>query len=97
MVTSAGPTCLACSTKLPTYHLQLQLEQQIRHHVAKYYEGWTECDDPTCRNRTRMMSVYGRRCMKSHCRGTVKPEVKATAHRQKPSNVQIIVFGFEIV
>ncbi|KAF8585711.1 DNA polymerase alpha catalytic subunit [Ramaria rubella] len=74
IVTAAGPTCLACSTRLSTTHLQIQLELQIRQHIAKYYEGWTECDDPTCRNRTRMMSVYGRRCMKPSCRGSVALE-----------------------
>jgi hypothetical protein len=27
------------------------------------YEGWTICDDPTCGHRTRIMSVYSRRCL----------------------------------
>jgi len=73
-VKSAGPTCMACSKRISNSHLQLQLDLQIRQHIAKYYEGWTECDDATCRNRTRMMSVYGRRCMKPNCRGSVKLE-----------------------
>ncbi|KAF8507515.1 hypothetical protein BU17DRAFT_78091 [Hysterangium stoloniferum] len=72
IVKSSGPTCLGCAATLPTWHLQTQLELQIRQHIMKYYEWWTECDDATCRNQTRMMSVYGRRCMKPNCRGTAK-------------------------
>lgn len=56
--------------------LQMQLETQIREYISKYYEGWTICDDATCGNRTRMMGVYGRRCLKQGCRGTVAFEVR---------------------
>ncbi|KIJ54743.1 hypothetical protein M422DRAFT_24648 [Sphaerobolus stellatus SS14] len=74
IVSSAGPSCPSCSTRLSNFRLQMQLELQIRQHIAKYYEGWTECNDATCRNRTRMMSVYGRRCMKPNCRGVATLE-----------------------
>ncbi|KAL6306263.1 DNA polymerase alpha catalytic subunit [Sparassis latifolia] len=67
----AGPTCPGCHGRLGTASLQVQLETQIREHIAKYYEGWTVCDDPTCGNRTRMMGVYGRRCLRHGCRGAV--------------------------
>lgn len=53
----------------------LQLESQIRDCINKYYEGWTVCDDPTCRNRAKMMGVYGRRCLRPGCRGSVTFEV----------------------
>ncbi|PCH44462.1 hypothetical protein WOLCODRAFT_105176 [Wolfiporia cocos MD-104 SS10] len=66
-----GPTCPACHTTLGRASLQVQLEAQIRAHVGKYYEGWTVCDDPTCGNRTRMMGVYGRRCLRQGCAGHV--------------------------
>lgn len=33
------------------------------------------CDDPTCGQRTRSMSVYGRRCLRVGCRGAVGFEV----------------------
>ncbi|KIX02849.1 uncharacterized protein Z518_08792 [Rhinocladiella mackenziei CBS 650.93] len=40
-----------------------QLESQIRMQTCAYYEGWLVCDDPSCGNRTRQMSVYGHRCL----------------------------------
>lgn len=56
--------------------MQAQLEAQIRARVARFYEGWTACDDPTCGHRTRMMGVYGRRCLRPGCQGTVAFEVR---------------------
>lgn len=56
--------------------LQAQLECQIREHVGRYYEGWTVCDDAVCGNRSRMMGVYGRRCLKDWCKGKVAFEVR---------------------
>ncbi|KAK0207637.1 hypothetical protein IW262DRAFT_1418425 [Armillaria fumosa] len=68
-----GTACLSptCQKPIPSGSLQLQLEAQIRGHISTYYDGWTVCDDTTCRNRTRMMGVYGRRCLKQECRGKV--------------------------
>ncbi|KAH7920526.1 hypothetical protein BV22DRAFT_1073766 [Leucogyrophana mollusca] len=71
---SSGPTCPACNTPMGIASLQTQLEVQIRACVARYYEGWIECDDATCGNRTRSMGVYGRRCVQEGCRGTVRFE-----------------------
>ncbi|KAI0077749.1 DNA polymerase alpha catalytic subunit [Panus rudis PR-1116 ss-1] len=70
----SGPTCPACQSLLSTASLQVQLETQIRNFIGKYYEHWSTCDDPTCGNRTRSMGVYGRRCLRQGCRGTVKFE-----------------------
>lgn len=72
---ASGPTCPACHTIMGRASMQAQLETQIREHIGRYYEGWTVCDDPTCGNRTRMMGVYGRRCLRQGCRGTVAFEV----------------------
>ncbi|SJL03302.1 related to POL1-DNA-directed DNA polymerase alpha, 180 KD subunit [Armillaria ostoyae] len=73
IVHAHGTACLspACQKPIPSGSLQLQLEAQIRRHISTYYEGWTVCDDTTCGNRTRMMGVYGRRCLKQECRGSV--------------------------
>lgn len=71
----SGPACPACKAPLSPASLQVQLETQIRKSVARYYESWTVCDDATCGNRTRQMSVYGRRCLKTGCRGKVTFEV----------------------
>ncbi|EPT01010.1 hypothetical protein FOMPIDRAFT_1030188 [Fomitopsis schrenkii] len=68
---SAGATCPGCKTVMRTASLQAQLEAQIRAQIARYYEGWTVCDDPTCGQRTRMMGVYGRRCLRPGCQGHV--------------------------
>ncbi|CCM02599.1 uncharacterized protein FIBRA_04702 [Fibroporia radiculosa] len=71
LLSSAGPACPACHTHMGQPSLQVQLEVQIREHVGRFYEGWMVCDDPACGNRTRMMGVYGRRCLQQGCRGTV--------------------------
>ena len=67
-----GPTCPACSKTISPGSLQTQLEVQIlQEHIAKYYEGWTVCDDPMCDYSTRMMGVYGQCCLRSGCKGRV--------------------------
>ena len=87
LLLASGPTCPACQARIGTASLQVQLEVQIREHINKYYEHWTVCNDQTCGNRTRSMGVYGRRCLRPGCRGTVTFEVSlyvllasATAH-----------------
>lgn len=71
----SGLTCPQCHAAVGMASVQTQLEVQIREHIAKYYENWTVCDDSTCGNRTRMMGVYGRRCLRPGCRGSVTFEV----------------------
>ncbi|EIW58350.1 DNA-directed DNA polymerase alpha catalytic subunit POL1 [Trametes versicolor FP-101664 SS1] len=73
-IKSAGVMCTQCRGELSVASVQTQLEVQIRTHIARYYESWTVCDDPTCGNRTRMMGVYGRRCLRPGCRGAVSFE-----------------------
>ena len=58
-----------CAEMLALPSLLVQLDLQLRAFVAKFYEGWLVCDDSSCGNRTRMMSVYGRRCLVEGCRG----------------------------
>lgn len=67
-----GLKCL-CGVMLSVHSLQAQLLVAIRAHVRRYYEGWMVCDE--CRSRTRMISVYGRRCLKSGCKGIMASEV----------------------
>ncbi|KDR67668.1 hypothetical protein GALMADRAFT_146949 [Galerina marginata CBS 339.88] len=73
-----GPTCPACAKTISSGSLQTQLEVQIRESIARYYEGWTVCNDQTCDNRTRMMGVYGRRCLRRECKGRVTFEYSDT-------------------
>ena len=54
----------------------MQLDLQIRAEIGLFYEAWLVCDDQACGNRTRMMSVYGKRCLVQYCRGQMHPEVR---------------------
>ncbi|RUP49347.1 DNA polymerase alpha zinc finger-domain-containing protein, partial [Jimgerdemannia flammicorona] len=65
-----------CNETLSVHSLRAQLLMVIRNHVKRYYEGWMVCDDTACGAKTRMMSVYGRRCLSAGCRGTMKYEVR---------------------
>lgn len=71
IVTPQGVICPSCQKTILPGSLVIQLEGQIRSWIAKYYEGYMVCDDPVCGNRTRSMSVYGRRCLYPGCRGAV--------------------------
>jgi DNA polymerase alpha subunit A len=65
MVTPTGLVCPneTCKTPFTVLSIAAQLESQIRHQTATYYAGYLVCDEPTCGNRTRQMSVYGHRCL----------------------------------
>lgn len=52
-----------CARPFSIISMVAQLENQIRAQTAAYYEGWLVCDDTACGNRTRQMSVYGKRCL----------------------------------
>ncbi|KAF4610852.1 hypothetical protein D9613_006632 [Agrocybe pediades] len=78
ILAASGAACPACSKNISSGSLQMQLEVQIRDAIARYYEGWTVCNDQTCNNRTRMMGVYGKRCLRSNCKGRVTFEYSDT-------------------
>ncbi|PGH02222.1 DNA polymerase alpha subunit A [Blastomyces parvus] len=63
--TANGLVCpnSGCGKPFTVISIAAQLECQIRAQTSKYYEGWLVCDDSSCGNRTRQMSVYGRRCL----------------------------------
>lgn len=52
-----------CAKAISTISVASQLEAQMRQHTGRYYAGWLVCDDSSCGNRTRQMSVYGHRCL----------------------------------
>lgn len=62
-VSPAGVTCDSCGLAMSTLSIVAQLERAVRIATARYYEGWLVCDDSSCGNRTRQMSVYGSRCL----------------------------------
>ncbi|SCV75007.1 BQ2448_8036 [Microbotryum intermedium] len=75
MVSKSGFFCTSmdCLEPLSTASIAIQIDNQIRGAIAKFYEGIMVCDEPTCGYKTRMMSVYGKRCLNPGltCRGTV--------------------------
>ena len=84
MIKPTGITCPACSATVPTPSLAVQLDLKVRAHIAKYYLAWTVCDDEACGARTRMMGVYGKRCLglvKEGCKGSVRLEVGGVVSR----------------
>ena len=64
-VTPEGIVCPApdCRRPFSTLTVVAQLEHAIRTHTSKYYDAHLVCDDSSCGNRTRQMSVYGHRCL----------------------------------
>ncbi|CAH7685382.1 DNA polymerase alpha subunit A [Phakopsora pachyrhizi] len=78
MISTRGLCCpnLMCRMLLGLPSLVAQLEVQIRSHISKYYQAWIVCDEPACRNRTRMVSVYGRKCLNNSitCKGVMSYE-----------------------
>ncbi|KAK9455248.1 hypothetical protein V1511DRAFT_499890 [Dipodascopsis uninucleata] len=77
--TPKGIRCKNCFALLGIFTVVARLECQIREDITKYYDAWVICDDSSCGNRTRQISVYGRRCIGKDgrarsCRGVMKFE-----------------------
>ena len=64
-MTTEGIVCASETCRKPFTPITViaQLEHSIRVETSKYYDGWLVCDDSSCGNRTRQMSVYGHRCL----------------------------------
>ncbi|GAA5897364.1 hypothetical protein JCM5296_004143 [Sporobolomyces johnsonii] len=75
LISKMGLFCgnLDCQQPLSLPSLAVQLDLQLRSFISKFYEAWLVCDESTCGNRTRMMSVYGKKCLNTStpCRGTM--------------------------
>ncbi|KAF9422052.1 DNA-directed DNA polymerase alpha catalytic subunit pol1 [Podila epigama] len=69
-----GLQCPACNVVAQPASASIMLTNAIRKYIQKYYQGWVVCDDQGCRNRTRMVSVAGRRCLVEGCRGNMHNE-----------------------
>jgi DNA polymerase alpha subunit A len=67
-----------CKQLMPTASLQAQLMDACRSHVSKYEQSWLLCDDLSCGNKTRSISVYGKRCLVRGCKGVMKLEYSDT-------------------
>lgn len=66
--------CSPSKIPLPLGSLANQLQLAIRSHIQEYYTSWQICTEPSCGQRTRLLSVYAKRCVVQHCRGFVQPE-----------------------
>lgn len=67
-----GLQCKKCEHMFTTIQLSCQLERCIRSHISLYYAGWLQCDDSTCGNVTRQISVFGKRCLNDGCTGVMR-------------------------
>ncbi|KAJ1990888.1 DNA-directed DNA polymerase alpha catalytic subunit pol1 [Dimargaris cristalligena] len=67
-----------CGHRVPFESLVTQLTMAIRRHIQRYNQFYMVCDDPmdASQHRTRQMSVYGKRCLHSGCRGRMNDELK---------------------
>ena len=64
-ISAKGISCPqeSCGAIIPNISLVAQLEHAIRVQTSRYYDAYLVCDDSSCGNRTRQMSVYGHRCL----------------------------------
>ncbi|KAL7325370.1 DNA-directed DNA polymerase alpha catalytic subunit pol1 [Mucor circinelloides] len=69
-----GFDCSKCHLMITNASIKVQLSLAIRKYIQRYYDNWYVCDDITCGNRTRTLSVFGRRCLNHGCRGSMKRE-----------------------
>ncbi|GJJ73079.1 DNA polymerase alpha subunit A [Entomortierella parvispora] len=74
-----GLQCPNCSAIVQPASASVQLSNAIRKYIQRFYQGWVICDDQSCNNRTRMVSVVGRRCLVKDCRGKMNTEYSAEA------------------
>lgn len=68
----SGLQCKKCDHLFTALQISCQLERCIRSHISLYYAGWLQCDDPTCGNITRQISVFGKRCLNDGCTGVMR-------------------------
>lgn len=66
-----GLQCSGCQHHFSTLQISCQLERTIRSHISMYYAGFLQCDDSTCGNITRQVSVFGKRCLTEDCMGVM--------------------------
>ncbi|KAL3229057.1 DNA polymerase alpha catalytic subunit A [Nakaseomyces bracarensis] len=66
-----GLQCKMCQHIFTPLAMTCQVERAIRSHISLYYAGWLQCDDATCGNVTRQLSVFGKRCLNEGCTGVM--------------------------
>lgn len=73
-------SCFICSNQeckriMSMKYLVNKLTAAIQEQLRRYLDQNVICDEPTCQTKTRMIGVYGRKCLQSNCRGVVSLEV----------------------
>jgi DNA polymerase alpha subunit A len=95
-----------CGKVLNLKYLKNKLTLTIQKLIQKYLDQSVVCDDLGCRERTRNVGVYGRKCLKAHCKGVVDLEVsdkdlynqlRYYEYLFDPSRVETLYPGKEVV
>lgn len=71
-MTFSGLQCSHCEHQFSAIQMTSQIERSVRAHISLYYAGWLSCDDTTCGNVTRQISVFGKRCLVEDCTGVMR-------------------------
>jgi len=76
--------CSTCKQKIPVTSMENALSLAIRSAVSRFNEGWLVCEESTCPQRTRQISLaqkrgkggdeVGRQCLSVGCRGYMEKE-----------------------
>ncbi len=71
-----GMVCpnVSCQKMINPKTIAVQMVMNIRRHIEKYGKMYLICDDPSCHVRTRQMSLYGKRCLNTGCKGQMRHE-----------------------
>ncbi|KAJ3026454.1 UNVERIFIED_CONTAM: DNA-directed DNA polymerase alpha catalytic subunit pol1 [Siphonaria sp. JEL0065] len=64
----------SCYTPIPVGSFNQQMLLAVRANIRRFMIGYTICDERECGARTRAVAVYGKRCQRTGCRGTLYPE-----------------------
>jgi len=69
-IPKSGFICPNCNGNMSYGSLASQLHCSIRNHIKRYNNNILFCDD-VCLNRTRQISVHGRKCLYPECHGNM--------------------------
>jgi DNA polymerase alpha subunit A len=76
--------CASCKEKLPLHTVQNALTLAVRAAITKFNDGWMVCEESTCPQRIRQVSLaftnagkhteVGRQCLRVGCHGAMEKE-----------------------
>jgi DNA polymerase alpha subunit A len=71
LLAASGLACPTCDCAWSPAFVAVRLDAMIRRHVARYYQAWTTCTEPSCGTSSRLQGVSAKRCLVNGCRGKV--------------------------